>query len=1234
MSALREVSGRDESPGGAGRSMAAQLAQPSEEVAPRTAERSSSAQVRTFRVFVSSTFTDFMAERDVLRERVWPRLRAFCVERGARFQEVDLRWGISKEAAVGQLTMSICLEEIKRCHETTPRPNFLVLVGNRIGWKPVPPQIPVHEWELIHAALGHQGRTLLDKWYSLDENVVPARYRLRPSVSPSADEDAWPHAEAGLHRALAAAAAGLGLTEERQRAYLASATEQEIAAGAFEAERPNQVICFIREIEGYPDPRACGPDAPVRRWVDPDQSPLAGIKQRLRERLAARPESPDGAHRPKRGLLLEETVGWAGDRPAIDEVYLDRFAEGVFEALKATIGEELDSPLPRPAEPGSEDAFLDSEGRAHRAFRYERLAFLTSRDRELDEAARYLRGSDRWPLLLHGEGGMGKSVLMAAVARDASRHLPGCVIVERYVGATPASSDAQTMLRGICCELACRAGEPETQVPGGYADLVVDFAYRLGRATARPIVVLVDSLDQLSAFEPVRGLSWIPAQLPEHARLVVSTRPGRTLSSLQKRAVLLEVGGLPRKDAERLLDSWLADVGHTLQPRQRGHVIGAFERSAENPLYLRLAFEAARRWPSAGGRPPERLAVGLSDLIRVNLFGRLERKDQHGEIIVSRALGYLAASRYGLAEDELVDLLSRDVDVYEWFLDQTFHVPSDLHGLDPTRRIETLRADPVRRPELRALLGELLSRSDGPRLPAVLWSRLLSDLRPYLTAWRSEGTEVLAFHHHELQGIAEQVYATDEVGQAMHTRLADYFEHNLGDVALLAAAYALARLAAGPAAADLPLRSRALAELPWQLAEAGAWDRLHTLLADETYLGMLWLRAHYEVREFWSRLADKSAHRLDETYAAVIDDPAAHLPVMNAVYELMTSRGGYEAALIRMNQAVQRTQDGYPRMLARARQAEASINAGDYDDALRLARAVEREARKHGIDTLEANAVYLQAQVAFQRGECEKALAAITRAEAIARRLGNKAQINLYLKWKATILKKMGRLQESMELYPHLERWYIENNDTDGLAACVFEAATLAFASGDFDTAFARLERTVELVEEMGSRRWLLQLYITSAIMYSLAELHAQAVVNFEKYQILCRELGQDDALKPHEAAEYAAALVGTGRDEDALKICERYEPLARGPIGRDVCALRILLEAHMKAISDLRPIWRTYLKGVAYLGQEHRLHKEYEALEEEYRRVLSDPANALAVQVGRQIQAKTVARRIQAETE
>jgi hypothetical protein len=75
---------------------------------------------RTFRVFVSSTFDDLRAERNKLHEVVYPRLREFCQKHGARFQAIDLRWGVSEEASLDQQTMNICLGEVARCLNVTP----------------------------------------------------------------------------------------------------------------------------------------------------------------------------------------------------------------------------------------------------------------------------------------------------------------------------------------------------------------------------------------------------------------------------------------------------------------------------------------------------------------------------------------------------------------------------------------------------------------------------------------------------------------------------------------------------------------------------------------------------------------------------------------------------------------------------------------------------------------------------------------------------------------------------------------------------------------------------------------------------------------------------------------------------------------------------------------------------------------------------------------------------------
>jgi hypothetical protein len=46
---------------------------------------------RTFRIFVSSTFSELKEERNALQKYVFPRLREPCAQHGCRFQAIDLR---------------------------------------------------------------------------------------------------------------------------------------------------------------------------------------------------------------------------------------------------------------------------------------------------------------------------------------------------------------------------------------------------------------------------------------------------------------------------------------------------------------------------------------------------------------------------------------------------------------------------------------------------------------------------------------------------------------------------------------------------------------------------------------------------------------------------------------------------------------------------------------------------------------------------------------------------------------------------------------------------------------------------------------------------------------------------------------------------------------------------------------------------------------------------------------
>jgi len=615
---------------------------------------------RMFRVFVSSTFSDLVEERNVLQAETFPRLERYCRDRGASFQAIDLRWGVSGEASLDQQAMNICLGEIRRCQEITPRPNFLVLLGRRYGWMPPPPQVRADVFDRIRHTLDAEQGHLLDTWYRLDDNAVPAEYVLQPRVpeGPYVEYARWQPIEEALQHALSAGARAIGLTGDDLLPFCASATHQEITAGALSVEHPeNKVVCVFREMEIPAGARGTG------NFVDADQGPI----DKLREQLAVLVP----------GNIVRCTAIWSTQtcRPTRD--HLTRLADRVYEALR----QQIDLELGKPTEQQSAGAWhiephakLDGEGLAHQEVAERHLTHFVGRDDILRRIAEYVGGVDAlakrsttskaglsdWrkrmlpfgrsdssdsqrlsavgsqrsigksPMLaVTGEGGMGKSALMAKAVEHAQKAHPRAEVVYRFIGATPASSSGAALIRSLCSELCRKYGGNEADVPQGPNELMHDFPKRLNSATtSAPLILFLDALDQIPEHDPFRRLAWLPFELPEHVRLIVSTRPVETLRALEPRhPQVVELCGMSREEGESLLDLWLADARRKLKTPQRAEVVDSFVGSGCRPLYLRLAFEEARKWTS--WEAPAPLTPGLEGIIRRNLFAR--GRDRHHE---------------------------------------------------------------------------------------------------------------------------------------------------------------------------------------------------------------------------------------------------------------------------------------------------------------------------------------------------------------------------------------------------------------------------------------------------------------------------------------------------------------------------------------------------------------------------------------------------------------------------
>ena len=68
------------------------------------------------KIFVSSTFKDMHAERDMLNFDVFPEIAEFIRDYGEEFTFIDLRWGINTQTLENDESarkiLSVCLDEI------------------------------------------------------------------------------------------------------------------------------------------------------------------------------------------------------------------------------------------------------------------------------------------------------------------------------------------------------------------------------------------------------------------------------------------------------------------------------------------------------------------------------------------------------------------------------------------------------------------------------------------------------------------------------------------------------------------------------------------------------------------------------------------------------------------------------------------------------------------------------------------------------------------------------------------------------------------------------------------------------------------------------------------------------------------------------------------------------------------------------------------------------------------
>ncbi|CAH1788164.1 unnamed protein product [Owenia fusiformis] len=713
--------------------------------------------VKIVRIFTSSTFTDTSHERNNLMERVYPKLKTFCKENGYEFQVVDMRWGVRDESGNDHLTTELCMQELAYCQKLSTGPNFVTFLSHKYGYRNIPRVIDALEFDQLIEAVEKKDPTaysVLKKWFDKDENSVPVSYILQPidthlpdyvsedSEKKGAAKQTWWEDSTLMHAALQDASFEVLAGDAKGDKYTISVTEDEITRGILNTSNADEHCVWFRRI--ITDIGDQPPNRLLSRYKDCKDGTIDRDSEMMVSNLASKKIStvlPADS-------IKEYQIKWAenGVDPAnepLHQEYIDSLCEDFETTMRKMITDGINL-----KEKQQVQGALYAEIVEHSSFAQDKYKSFQGRKDVLKEIKNYIDGVgyENHPFVVHGQSGSGKTSIMAAASKHCwswiheHTNRKGAVIL-RFIGTTPDSSHIRTLLLSIVQQIK-KIYDDTSPTPEDMKPLQKEFVRVLKHANVHcPLVLFLDSLDQFDQDGGGRQVGWLPLNLPDHVKIVVSTLPEAQYLcfpalklKIQDPKYFLEVPVLPQRDVNTILQQWLSGANRTLTKTQMKLVIGAFE-SLPLPLHLKLCFDEATRWKSYSKPDETILKATVQEMISM-LFARVERV--HGKLLVSRTLGYMTLGRSGLTEAELEDILSCDEDVL-----------NDVYQY---------WTPPVR------------------RLPPLLMVRIKADLQQYIVDRGADGVTVMYWYHRQFVEAAGERYCSnpDEV-RLMHSNIADFF---------------------------------------------------------------------------------------------------------------------------------------------------------------------------------------------------------------------------------------------------------------------------------------------------------------------------------------------------------------------------------------------------------------------------------------------------------------------------
>lgn len=662
---------------------------------------------RIIRFFISSTFADMTMERNTLYN-IFTELKPYCKQKGWLLENVDLRWGISREAGLDNRTMTICLDELKRCQKLSPHPNFIILLGERYGWIPLPETIPYTHKSLIDIFANQKEKELFEQWYRLDMNALPnGEYILKEREGGYRDYDVYEkEVESPLRNLFCYIAEFMEYDEDRIK-FGASATEQEIYYGALSVEDAHKhVLVYRRQLQNIPKELQ-------NIYLTPEDEVFPFFSERTKlDLLCEKVERKIPQER-----LCKKSIDFSY---YISEEFQKEYYDQMYNHIKQLIDDEINQ---------NNENDLELEIKSHWEFAQQEIQSFIGRERELEQIEAFIRNPESSYLWIQAESGMGKSSL---ISKAVIKFKDEFNIICRFCDTTNVSGTATGLLSSIVDELinlypAKKWHNPFTYTSEAimerpiFEELQCIFT---NITTTKPLLIVLDAVNQLndSAGIGFKYYNWLP--YPKHTKIIISsTEEPKTLSEGRNWEVI-RLSGM--KDNPFKLITRIFELGkRTLTETQVHTALHFVEQSDCSPLYLFLLSNYLLRIPS--WESINFIPTDTKDLIN-SIITNLSMRQYHDEYLIKLSLSLFAYDRLGLSEGELIDILSSDNDLYHSLMNKSFHSWNPL---------------------------------ETNRIPAVIWSRLFYDISYFLRIHQTRVGELIHIYHKLVEEVISDLFLGD-----------------------------------------------------------------------------------------------------------------------------------------------------------------------------------------------------------------------------------------------------------------------------------------------------------------------------------------------------------------------------------------------------------------------------------------------------------------------------------------